>query len=103
MADGAEQLGFEVIFKKIKARLIDETTEMFKHKKSMKLKLGVKFEAGELELNPFEDEEEDETSHPDFESYRKSQMGKKETTKSYITNITEKYGAQNIKYALNLA
>ena len=38
--DGAEKIAFDVIFKKIKARLIDETTEMFNHKKSMRLKLG---------------------------------------------------------------
>ena len=31
--DGAEKLAFDVIFNKIKARLIDETTEMFKHTK----------------------------------------------------------------------
>ena len=70
---------------------------MFKHKKSMRLKLGVKFEAGELEIDPFDDEEEDETNHPDFESYHKSQIGKKEIKTSYITNITEKIWSTKYK------
>ena len=78
-----------MIFKNIKARLIDEITEMFNHKKSMRLRLGVKFEVGKLEIDPFQDEEEeDETIYPDLESYHKSQMGKKEKTKYYIKDIT---------------
>ena len=71
--DGAEKLAFDEIFTLIKARLIDETTEMFNHRKSMTLRLGVKFEVGKLELDPFDDEEEDE---------------KKEKKKSYIKGIT---------------
>jgi hypothetical protein len=57
--DGAEKLAFDEIFKRTRPRLIDETTEMFNHKKSMTLRLGVKFEVGKLELDPFEEEEED--------------------------------------------
>ena len=53
--DGAEKLTFEEIFHKIKARLLDETADMLNHKKSMKIKLGVKFEIAKLEVDPFDD------------------------------------------------
>ena len=50
---------------------------MFNNKKSMRLRIGVKFEAGKLELDPFQDAEDDKTS--------------------YITNITSEIWSTKYK------
>ena len=79
---------------RIKARLIDETTEMFNHKESMTLRLGVKFEVGKIDIDPFDDFDfEEELEFPDMESFQnhlKNQKEKenKENKPSYIPDIT---------------
>ena len=56
MEDGAEKLTFEQIFTKIKERVIQETEIVLSHKKSMKIKMGVKFEAAKRDIDLFEDD-----------------------------------------------
>ena len=49
---------------------------MLSHEKSMQIKLGVKFEGGKLEVDPFQDED-DEKTHPDWKSYRTAELKRK--------------------------
>ena len=69
---------------------------MFNHKKSMKLSLGVKFEAGKLELDPFQDDKDDESSYITGIKSEIWSTKYKVCTKSNInTLINEKYEELN--------
>ena len=79
--DGAEKLPCEVIFKTMKQRLIDEANDMLKHKKSMKLKLGINFKVGRhIDIDPFND-----TNEPN----KKDSLKQKDIKHSYVKDIKE--------------
>ena len=87
--DGAEKLTFDVIFKRTKARLTDEIAEMFHHKKSMTLRLGVKFEVGKIDIDPFDDFDfEEELEFHDMESFQNHLKIQKEKEKKEKKNLT---------------
>ena len=50
-------------FLKIKARVIKEVASVLSHKKSMKIKLGVKFEYGKINIDPFQDDNKTEKAN----------------------------------------
>ena len=76
--EGAEKLAFDEIFKKVKARLTDEITDMLNLKKSMKIKIGVNFEVGKhIDIDPFQDEVD----------VKDGPLKKKDQRKSYVKDL----------------
>ena len=64
MEEGAESLHFGDVFNKMKSTVIKHVATVLSHKQSMEIKLGIKFEAGQLDLEPFQDDEETEPGKP---------------------------------------
>ena len=54
--EGAEKLTLDDVYRQVKAKLVKEVAAVLAHKKSMKIKAGVKFEIGKIKIDLFEDE-----------------------------------------------
>ena len=53
--EGAEKLTFDDVYRHIKVKLVKEVSTVLAHKKSMKIKAGVKFEIGKVKIDLFQD------------------------------------------------
>ena len=54
--EGAEKLTLDDVYRQVKLKLVKEVAAVLAHKKSMKIKAGVKFEIGKIKIDVFQDE-----------------------------------------------
>ena len=54
--EGAEKLTLDDVYRQVKLKLVKEVAAVMAHKKSMKIKAGVKFEIGKIKIDAFQDE-----------------------------------------------
>ena len=53
--EGAEKLTLDDVYRQVKLKLVKEVAAVLAHKKSMKIKAGVKFEIGKIKTDQFQD------------------------------------------------